>query len=109
MTDSPNRYSGTLELSWTNKHLHLLAEEDGAYQWVAPSDYRVAEVRLLDEAGDAEPATHPTMIAVGRSANETYPPHRDSPGPGVLFVAYDELALHSGGQGRVSFRASFSP
>ena len=51
MTDSPNRYSGTLELTWTNKHLRLLAEEDGAYQWVAPSDYRVAEVRLLDEAG----------------------------------------------------------
>ena len=38
-------------LSWTNKHLRLLAEEDGAYQWVPPSDYRVAEVRLLDEAG----------------------------------------------------------
>jgi adenine-specific DNA-methyltransferase len=51
MTDSPNRYSGALELTWTNKHLRLLAEEDGAYQWVAPSDYRVAEVRLLDEAG----------------------------------------------------------
>ncbi len=51
MPDSSARYSGTLELSWTNKHLRLLAEEDGAYQWVAPSDYRVAEVRLLDDAG----------------------------------------------------------
>lgn len=47
----PDLYTGTLELSWTNKHLRLLAEEDGAYQWVPPSDYRVAEVRLLDEAG----------------------------------------------------------
>jgi len=51
MSDASARYSGTLELSWTNKHLRLLAEEDGAYQWVPPSDYRVAEVRLLDEAG----------------------------------------------------------
>ena len=51
MTDPVARYSGTLELSWTNKHLRLLAEEDGAYQWVPPSDYRVAEIRLLDEAG----------------------------------------------------------
>ena len=50
MSDASARYSGTLELSWTNKHLRLLAEEDGAYQWVPPSDYRVAEVRLLDEA-----------------------------------------------------------
>ncbi len=53
MPDASARYSGTLELSWTNKHLRLLAEEDGAYQWVPPSDYRVAEVRLLDEAGTA--------------------------------------------------------
>jgi hypothetical protein len=74
MSDPSTRYSGTLELSWTNKHLRLLAEEDGAYQWVPPSDYRVAEVRLLDEADEAEPATHPRMIAVGRSARETYLP-----------------------------------
>jgi adenine-specific DNA-methyltransferase len=51
MTDRPETYRGTLELTWTNKHLRLLAEEDGAYQWVPPSDYRVAEVRLLEEAG----------------------------------------------------------
>jgi adenine-specific DNA-methyltransferase len=50
MADLPTPYSGALELSWTNKHLRLLAEEDGAYQWVPPSDYRVAEVRLLDDA-----------------------------------------------------------
>jgi len=44
-------YEGRLELTWTNKHLRLLAQEDGSYEWVSPSDYRVAEVRLLHEAG----------------------------------------------------------
>jgi len=29
----------------------LLAHEDGSYEWVAPGDYRVAEVRLLHDAG----------------------------------------------------------
>jgi adenine-specific DNA-methyltransferase len=38
-----------LELTWTNKHLRLLAHEDGRYEWVSPSDYRFAEVRLLDD------------------------------------------------------------
>jgi adenine-specific DNA-methyltransferase len=42
-------YEGRLELTWTNKHLRLLAHEDGRYEWVPPSDYRVAEVRLLDD------------------------------------------------------------
>jgi adenine-specific DNA-methyltransferase len=40
-------YEGRLELTWTNKPLRLLAHEDGSYEWVNPSDYRVAEVRLL--------------------------------------------------------------
>jgi adenine-specific DNA-methyltransferase len=42
-------YEGRLELTWTNKPLRLLAHEDGRYEWVSPSDYRVAEVRLLDD------------------------------------------------------------
>jgi adenine-specific DNA-methyltransferase len=42
-------YDGRLELTWTNKHLRLLAHEDGRYEWVSPSDYRVAEVRLLND------------------------------------------------------------
>lgn len=42
---------GRLELTWTNKEKRLLAYEDGSYVWVPPSDYRVAEVRLLDDAG----------------------------------------------------------
>jgi len=41
--------SGRLELTWTNKHLRLLADREGGYQWVPPSDYRVAEVRLLHD------------------------------------------------------------
>lgn len=50
-------YDGRLELTWTNKHLRLLAHEDGSYEWVSPSDYRVAEVRLLHNVttvGDVE-------------------------------------------------------
>lgn len=42
-------YQGRLELTWTNKHLRLLAHEDGSYEWLDPSDYRVAEVRLLHD------------------------------------------------------------
>jgi len=45
------RYEGRLELTWTNKHERLLARDDGRYAWVPPADYRVAEVRLLRDAG----------------------------------------------------------
>lgn len=44
---------GRLELTWTNKHLRLPAHEDGSYEWVEPSDRRVAGGRLLGEAGEA--------------------------------------------------------
>lgn len=43
-------FEGRLELTWTNKALSLLAHDDGSYQWVSPTDYRVAEVRLLHSA-----------------------------------------------------------
>ena len=43
------RYEGRLELTWTNKHERLLAHEDGSYEWLPASDYRVAEVRLLHD------------------------------------------------------------
>ena len=33
----------------TNKHLRLLADDQGSYAWVPPSDFRVAEVRLLHD------------------------------------------------------------
>lgn len=52
-------YEGRLELTWTNKSQRLLAHEDGSYEWVAPSDYRVAEVRLLHDVS--------TVGAVGPS------------------------------------------
>ena len=42
-------HSGRLELTWTNKHLRLLANQEGGYTWVPPADYRVAEVRLLHD------------------------------------------------------------
>lgn len=58
--------TGRLELTWTNKHLRLLAQEDGSYSWVAPSDHRVAEVRLLREA--AIVTTEATQDA-GRAAS----------------------------------------
>jgi adenine-specific DNA-methyltransferase len=52
------RLSGRLELTWTNKDLRLLAHEHGSYEWVPPADYRVAEVRLLHDAGTVG-QTHP--------------------------------------------------
>ena len=39
--------AGRLELTWTNKHLRLIDQLDGSYEWIEPSDWRVAEVRLL--------------------------------------------------------------
>jgi adenine-specific DNA-methyltransferase len=41
---------GRLELTWTNKHLRLIDDLEGSYAWVRPSDWRVAEVRLLENA-----------------------------------------------------------
>jgi adenine-specific DNA-methyltransferase len=49
---SGSQYHGRLELTWTNKDQALLWSEDGSYRWVSPADYRVAEVRLLHEAGE---------------------------------------------------------
>ncbi len=41
--------SGRLELTWTNKHLRLISDPEGGYEWVDPTDPRVSEVRLLHE------------------------------------------------------------
>ena len=46
----PSKYSGRLELTWTNKHRRLLAHRNEGYEWVPPHDYRVSEVRLLRDA-----------------------------------------------------------
>lgn len=43
------RYEGRLELTWTNKEQSLLAGDDGNYVWLSTTDYRVAEVRLLED------------------------------------------------------------
>ena len=48
-TENNKSLSGRLELTWTNKHKRLLAHEDESYEWTSPSDYRVAEVRLLHD------------------------------------------------------------
>lgn len=52
------RPEGRLELTWTNKHRRLLAHDDSSYEWVDPSDYRVAEVRLLHDVTTVG-ETHP--------------------------------------------------
>jgi len=44
------KYKGRLELTWKNKNKRLLANQSGGYEWVSPSDYRVAEIRLLQNA-----------------------------------------------------------
>lgn len=41
--------SGRLELTWANKHLRLISDTEGGYEWVDPTDPRVSEVRLLHE------------------------------------------------------------
>src|SRR5262245_50176092 len=52
------RPQGQLELTWAEKDWRLITRSDGetasdgeSYGWVPPSDHRVAEVRLLHEAG----------------------------------------------------------
>lgn len=44
-----NKHSGALALTWTNKQLSLLSHENGTYEWVDPTDFRVSEVRLLHD------------------------------------------------------------
>lgn len=51
MASGKQKYRGRLELTWTNKDEALLSREDGSYEWVPKRDHRVAEVRLLQDAG----------------------------------------------------------
>lgn len=50
------KHSGQLELTWTDKDKALLSVSDGRYDYtfVDPADYRVNEVRLLDEVARYE-------------------------------------------------------
>ncbi|MCK0440260.1 site-specific DNA-methyltransferase [Gordonia alkaliphila] len=54
-----SKHSGALELTWTDKDKALLSVGDGKYDYtfIDPGDYRVAEVRLLDEVGSYEADT----------------------------------------------------
>lgn len=54
---------GRLELTWTNKRLRLIDGLDGSYEWVDPADWRVAEVRLLDDVEAAGEVHAPTKRA----------------------------------------------
>lgn len=49
--DMARKPSGRLELTWANKDKSLLSHDDGSYEWVGKRDRRVAEVRLLRDAG----------------------------------------------------------
>ena len=65
-------YEGRLELTWTNKHLRLLAHEDGSYAWLDPSDYRVADgrTRSVVEIGDRGPGD--LLESPGRELDQTH-------------------------------------
>ena len=63
LVDAMPQPTGRLELTWTNKHLALLAHEDGSYEWVPPRDHRVSEVRLLRDAGSVgDPRMDPGAV-----------------------------------------------
>lgn len=72
------RHAGRLELTWTDKDKALLSAIDGKYDYtfVDPADWRVSEVRLLDEVerydrepdpdapeGDPEPSDDNLLIS----------------------------------------------
>ena len=56
-----SKHHGRLELTWTDKDKTLLSAGDGQYdyQFVEPSDRRVAEVRLLHEVERVDAPTPP--------------------------------------------------
>ncbi|UOY01646.1 site-specific DNA-methyltransferase [Blastococcus sp. PRF04-17] len=50
--EEPVASSRRLELSWSNKDMRLLSHGAEKYEWVQPTDWRVSEVRLLEEVAD---------------------------------------------------------
>src|SRR3546814_16166777 len=75
--------SGRLELTWTNKHLRLISDPEGGYEWVEPTDPRVSEVRPLQEVGhvgDDAPDAGNLLIAAAAHHAPT-PPNPTPPLP----------------------------
>lgn len=104
---------GRLELTWTNKHLRLIDQLDGSYEWVHPADWRVAEVRLLHGAEDRDDRAQQNLLIQGdalaalRSLTHLpeFAPHHvgqvrlaylDPPfNTGQAFAQYDDALEHS--------------
>lgn len=63
--DGAGQPAGRLELTWANKPLRLLAHGQDTYEWVEPSDWRVAEVRLLHRAGQVGDADAGNLLVTG--------------------------------------------
>jgi adenine-specific DNA-methyltransferase len=107
--------TGRLELTWTNKHLRLISDPEGAYEWVDPTDPRVSEVRLLQEVdtvGDDHPEVSNLLIEgdalhaltalnripelVHRYAGQIQLVYIDPPfNTGQAFANYDDNLEHS--------------
>jgi adenine-specific DNA-methyltransferase len=112
-------FEGKLELTWTNKDRKLLAHADNTYEWVAPEDERVAEVRLLnnvttvgDTNGDKKRAADNLLIRGdalhGLTSLASIPEFRDEYvgkvrlcyidppfNTGRAFAQYDDALQHS--------------
>jgi adenine-specific DNA-methyltransferase len=56
---------GRLELTWSNKDMSLLFSSDGGYDWVHTNDVRIAETRLLEEAGHVGDAEAENLLIEG--------------------------------------------
>lgn len=91
-------FEGRLELTWTNKGLRLLAHDDGSYEWVKPSDYRVAEVRLLR---DSEMVGH--VNANKRRATDNLLIHGDALNALMALAALPEFASEYLGKVRLAY------
>jgi len=86
-------YHGRLELTWTNKDQSLLAHEDGSYEWVPPTDYRVAEVRLLRDAGEVgEPSPIAPNLLIRGDALSALNSIREIPAYAERYVGKVRLA-----------------
>ncbi|MGY1884845.1 site-specific DNA-methyltransferase [Blastococcus sp. SYSU DS0753] len=54
-----------LELSWSNKDMRLLSHGADKYEWVQPTDWRVSEVRLLEEVADVGEGAADNLVIHG--------------------------------------------